>query len=73
MFEKWSLSLSKGSGTNAVVECPDECREVSRPRLEAAFVRRPLDTFLTMFEKLEDRSGGRVNSDECRDYYRDPA
>jgi hypothetical protein len=22
---------------------------------------------------LEDRRGGRVNSDECRDYYRDPA
>ncbi len=41
---------------------------------------RPLDTFLTMFEKLEDRCdgrvkqrGGRVNSDECRDFYRDPA
>jgi hypothetical protein len=33
-----------------------------------------------MFEKLEDRCdgrvkqrGGRVNSDECRDFYRDPA
>jgi len=34
---------------------------------------RPLDTFLTMFEKLEDRCGGRVNHDECRDFYRDPA
>ncbi len=26
-----------------------------------------------LIEGLEDRCGGRVNHDECRDFYRDPA
>jgi hypothetical protein len=41
--------FQKNQRINAVVECPDLLRDVSRPRIR----HRPLDTFLS--EKLEDR------------------
>ncbi len=44
-----NLFFQKNQRINAVVECPDIRRDVSRPRIR----HRPLDTFLS--EKLEDR------------------